>query len=81
VISDAIRAIGVRDVDLDDYEVRVVVQIEFFDMFVLKRDIKFRIQVGSESRQAKRRKQRVLDWPPVGAGSFPSTPEESVSHA
>ena len=70
VISDAVGAICVRDVNLDDYQIGLVVQIEFFDMFVLERDFKIGIEVRCQSCQPQRRKKRVLDWPPVGTGSF-----------
>ena len=43
VIGDAIGAVGVGDVDLDDDQVRVIVQIERLDVLVLERDL----EIGS----------------------------------
>ena len=42
VIGNPIRAIGVGDVDLDDDQVRVIVEIERLDVLVLQRDVERR---------------------------------------
>jgi hypothetical protein len=52
---------GIRDVDLDDDQVRLVVQIQLLDVLVLQRGLEIGIQMRSESRETQWRKQRVLD--------------------
>ena len=57
---------GGRDVDLDHHHVRHVVEKDLLNMFVRNRDLVVRIEVGGESGQSQRRKQRVLDRPEQG---------------
>ena len=49
MIGNLIRRISVSDVDLDDYEVVFIVEIEFLDVFILQRDVGIGIEIGSES--------------------------------
>jgi len=60
MIRKAIRAGGGRDVDLDDDEIRRVVEVERFDVLVLNLHVVV-LQVRGERREAERRKERVLD--------------------
>jgi len=53
VIGDLVRAVGVGDVDLNDYEIRRIVELEFFDVFILQRDLQVRIEISSKRRQTK----------------------------
>ena len=66
VVSDLVRPICVGDVDLNDDQVWLVVEVELLDVLVLQRDLEVGIEIRGESCQAKRRKERVLDRPPVG---------------
>ena len=66
MVGDPIRAGGGRDVDLDHHHVRHVVEKERLNMFVGDRDLVVPIEVGGESGQTQRRKQRVLDRPEQG---------------
>ena len=70
VIRDLVGAICIGDVDLDHDQVRVVVQIQLFDVFVLERDVEVRVEIRGEGGETERRKERVFDRPPVGAGGF-----------
>jgi len=70
MIGNAIRSIGVRDVNLNDDEVWLVVKIELLNMLILQADFELRIEIGRKRCQTKRRKQRVLDWPTVRTRSF-----------
>src|SRR5207248_6781246 len=66
--GDLIRAIRVRDVDLNDDQVRFVIEIELLDMLVLQRNLESRIEVRGQRGQSEGRKERVLDRPPEGTG-------------
>ena len=56
VVRDPVCPICIRDVDLNDHQLRVVVEVELLDVLVLQRDLKDRIQIRSQSCQAKGRK-------------------------
>ena len=56
VVRDPVRPIGIGDIDLNDHQVGLVVEVELLDVLILQRDLKIRIQVCSESCQAKWRK-------------------------
>ena len=75
--EDAFAAVGVgqcvgapriRDVHLDDDEVRAIVCVNAFDMLVDDHGLVIVTQVGSKSGEAERRKQRVLDGTPERTG-------------
>ena len=61
VIGNPIGAIGVGDVDLDHHQVRLIVEVERLDVFVLQRDVERGIEIRRQRREAERRKKRVLD--------------------
>lgn len=75
VVGDAIRAIRVGDVDLDNNQVRLIVQLQRLDVLVLEADVGIGREAGGEGRQAERGKQRVFDRSPVGAGGFGERPQ------
>jgi hypothetical protein len=58
------------DVDLNHHQVRTIVEPETRDMFVLDRCCIVRLQVRGERGEPERRKQRILDWSPVGTARF-----------
>lgn len=68
VVGDAIGAIGVRDVRLDQHEIRAVVEVELLHVLVHEHRLIVRVEKRGQGCEAERRKQRVLDWTPVGAG-------------
>ena len=70
VVRNLISAVGVCNVDLNNNQIRSILQVELLDVLVLQRDLDVGIEVRSECCQTKRRKQRVLDRPPIGARSF-----------
>ncbi len=70
VVGDPVGAVGVGDVDLDDDEVRVIVEIEPLDVLVLEDDFEVGIEIGREGRQAQGREQGVLDRAPEGTRRF-----------
>ncbi len=48
MIGEAIGAIGVGDVDLDDHQVRMIVGVYFFDVLVDELDLVVVGKVGGE---------------------------------
>ena len=70
VVGERVGAGGRGDVDLDDHQVRLVVQVEPLHMLVLERHLVVVIQIAGERRQAERREERVLDGPEEGAEGF-----------
>ena len=70
VVREPVGAPRVGDVDLDDDEIGTVVEIERRDMLVLDDRLVVRSEIGGERGQTERRKERVLDRPPVRAGRF-----------
>jgi len=69
-IGQPVRAVGVRDVDLDDDEIRAVVQGQRPDMFVLDDCVVIGAEVCREGREAEGRKEGVFNRPPEGAGGL-----------
>src|SRR5688572_3633437 len=78
VIRDAIRAIRVRDVDLDHHQIGLIVEVEWLDVLVLQTNVERRIEVRRQGRKTERRKQRVLNGSPVGAGGFGERREDQL---
>ena len=70
VIGNPICAECVRDVDLDHHQVRLILEIERLDVFVLQGDVQRGIEIRRQRREAERREQRGTDGSPVGAGGF-----------
>jgi hypothetical protein len=68
--GDGVGAVGVGDVDLDRHQVRLIVQAKRLDVLVDDHGLVLRTQAGGQRRQAQRREQRVLDWPPGSRGGF-----------
>ena len=66
VVSDLICPVCVGDIDLNDHQVGLVVKVELLDVFVLERYFEVGIEISGKSCQTKRRKERVLDGPPIG---------------
>src|SRR5687767_4188127 len=67
MVGDAVGAVRVGDVDLNDDEVRAIVQVERLYMLVLNRGLDVGVEIGRQRGQSERRKERVLDRPPVRA--------------
>ncbi|MEJ2348274.1 MAG: hypothetical protein P8Y03_00675 [Anaerolineales bacterium] len=67
VIGQLVSAGCRSDVDLDDHQVRFIVDIQALDVLVLDRDLVLIAQVCGQGCQAQGREERILDWPPVGA--------------
>ena len=70
VISDAIGAAGVGDVDLNDDEIGLVVEGQGLDVLVNDGRLVVGRQVGGERGETERREERVLDRPPERAGGL-----------
>jgi hypothetical protein len=77
--EDSLRAIRVcerigprraRDVDLDGDEIGAIGGVDALDMLVDDDGLVVRPEVPGKRREAERRKERVLDRPPVRAGRF-----------
>ncbi len=56
VVSQLVGAPRGRNVDLDHHKVRRIADVEPLDVLILQIDLVLRIQIGSQCRQAKRRK-------------------------
>ena len=71
-VRQAIRAVGVGDVDLDHDQIRrtAVVDRQRLDVLVFDRRLVVGRQVRGERRQAERWEERILDWAPEGARRF-----------
>ena len=70
MVRQAISAVGVGDVDLDDHQIRLVVQVERLDVLVLQGDLVIFIQITRQGSQPERREERIFDRSPEGAGGF-----------
>ena len=70
VVCDAVGAVGVGDVDLDYDQVGGIVDGERLDMFVDDDGVVIGSQICGEGGETERRKQRILDRAPIGAGCF-----------
>jgi len=57
VIGVAVSAVGRGDVRLDDNKVRLVREVELFDVLVLKFDFVFLVEVARQRRQSEWREQ------------------------
>ena len=77
-VGDLVRPIGVGDVDLNDHEIRLVVEVDLLDVLILQRDLEVRIEVRSERSQAKGWKERVLDRPPSGTRGLRQRREDEL---
>src|SRR5215831_1013453 len=70
MVGELVRAIGRRDVDLDDDKVRFVVQAQALDVFVLNLDLIVVAQIAGQRGQAERWEERVFDRPEERAGGL-----------
>ena len=61
VIGDLVRTAGVRDVDLDDDQLRVVIQGQGLDVLVDDDGLVLGVEVGRQRRQAEGWEEAVLD--------------------
>jgi hypothetical protein len=57
VLRDLVRAVCRRDVDLDDDEIRRILQVQPLDMFILYFSVIVVGQITGEYGKAERRKQ------------------------
>jgi hypothetical protein len=69
-VRDRVGAKGIGDVDLDDDQVRGVLDRQALDVLVNDRGLVVVVQIGGQCCEAERREQRVLDRPPVRARRF-----------
>src|SRR5581483_3623153 len=70
VVRDAIGPMSGRDIDLNHHQVRLVVEVEPFDVLILDVDLVVRIEVAGQRGEAEWGKQRVLDRPEERTGRF-----------
>ncbi len=69
-VGQRIRSPRVRDVNLDDNEVWMIVGANALDVLIDDDRVVIVPQVGSEGGEPERRKQRVLDRAPERTGGF-----------
>jgi hypothetical protein len=70
LVSDLVRPICVGDIDLNDHQVWLVGEVELLDMLIVQRDLEVGIEIRGQSCQAKGRKERVFDRPPIRTRCF-----------
>jgi len=70
VVGDPVRAQGVGDVNLNQHEIRPVVDVQRCHVLVHQHRFVVRIEEGRERGQPEWRKQGVLDRTPVWIGGF-----------
>lgn len=70
VVGDAIGAVCVGDVGLNDDEIWTVVRVERLDVLIDDHSFIVWRKVCGKRREAERREQGVLDRAPIGAGRF-----------
>ncbi len=70
MVGQTIRPPRRRDVDLDDDQVRAVLELQPLDMLVLNFHVIVVAHVPGERGETERRKQRILDRTPEGARGF-----------
>src|SRR5688572_2259559 len=68
VVGDAIRALRGRNVDLNDDEIRRIMQVERLNVLVLNLDVGAVSQICGQGSETEWWKQRVFDRSPVRAG-------------
>src|SRR6187397_579767 len=81
MVREAVGAIGVRDVDLNDDEVGMVIEIDRLDVLVLDGCLDVGVEIRRERGEAERREQGVLDRPPVRAGGFSQGRQDELGAA
>jgi hypothetical protein len=69
-VGEAVGALRAGDVDLDDDEIGCVVLADRRDVLVLDDGLVVGREVRGQHRQSQRRKERILDRPPVRTGGF-----------
>ena len=77
-VRHAVRAVGVRDVDLDDDDVGGVVDRQRLDVLVDDPRPVVGGQIRGERGEAERREQGVFDRAPMGAGRFRESREDEL---
>lgn len=70
VVSDAVSAVGVGDVDLNDDQIGGVVDGERLDVFVDDEGVVIRREICGEGSEPERREEGVLDGTPIRACCF-----------
>src|SRR5437899_6352233 len=70
VVGELVRPSSRRDVNLDYYEIGLVVQPQLFDVLITNRDVIVVAQVGGKRCEAERREERVFDRPKERARGF-----------
>jgi hypothetical protein len=87
VIGNSIRPVSIRNVDLNNYEIRLIVQVKLFYVLILQRNFKIGVEVSRERGQSEGREQRVFNRSPKGTGGFGQSrqnqfdaPDEADSH-
>src|SRR5262245_30890457 len=69
-VRKAVRTIGVRDVNLNQDHVRLIVGPQMLDVLVDEHRTIVGTQIGRQGREAEWREERVFDRPPVRAGGL-----------
>src|ERR1700748_494862 len=64
-IRDLVRAMSIGDVDLDDYQVRRIIKLERFHMFIEDDCLVTRGKISSQCGQPQGRKQRISNGTPI----------------
>src|SRR5205823_7019837 len=70
LVGEAVGTIGVRDVDLNQHQIGLIVKGERLHVLVDELQAVIRVEKRRQRGEAERRKQRVFDRPPIGAGGF-----------
>jgi hypothetical protein len=83
-VGQPVRAAGVGDVDLNHHEIRPVVELQRRHVLVFEHGFVAGRQIRGQGGEAERRKERVLDGPPVRAGRLgeggEDEPGSNVAH-
>src|SRR4029453_10927745 len=70
MVGDPVRTISIGDVNMNNHQVRLIVEVELLNVLILQGDLEVRIEIRSQRCQTKRGKKGVLDWSPEGTRSL-----------
>jgi hypothetical protein len=70
MVSQLISPVSRSDIDLDHYQLRIIVQIQLLHMFILDGYLINFMKIPGQRGQTERGKKGIFDWTKIGTDGF-----------
>src|SRR5437660_908035 len=70
MVGQFVRSVRRSDIDLDHHQLRIIIEVQPFHMFILDSNLVIVIEISGQRCKTERGKKGIFNWTKIGADGF-----------